>query len=64
MKSKNIDNLILAGKIVTEDFGVRKDVSKEVIEKIGNEWLSKSFEFLFERAKIKKIFKKTLLREE
>ena len=71
LKSKDMDDLLLAGRIVAEDLGVKKDVGKEVIGKIGDEWLFelskllKYFKFQSEKIKIiKKIFEKTLLRDD
>jgi len=74
LKSKDMDDLLLAGRIVAEDLGVKKDVGKEVIGKIGDEWLFelskvpkdyKYFKFQSEKFKIiKKIFEKTLLRDD
>ena len=71
LKSKDMDDLLLAGRIVAEDLGVKKDVGKEVIGKIGDEWLFelskllKYFKFQSEKFKIiNKIFEKTLLRDD
>ncbi|PKP61039.1 MAG: hypothetical protein CVT88_01350 [Candidatus Altiarchaeales archaeon HGW-Altiarchaeales-1] len=68
MKSEKLGDLILAGKIVAENLGVKKDVGKKVINMIRNKWLYKSFEFMDVvdvRAEIiEKIFEKTLLRDE
>jgi len=38
-KNKNTYDLMLAGRIVAENLGVKKDVGKEVIEEIGKMWL-------------------------
>ncbi len=67
MENKNTDDLMLAGRIVAENLGVKKDVGKEVIEDVGKVWLYNGFVSLIEvitfSKEIMKIFKKTLLRE-
>jgi len=65
MKSEKIEVLLLAGEIVAEDLGVKKDIGKEVINKIGEKWLKLEKEGIINlRADVFKIFDKTLLRNE